>query len=166
MLSQWVPQSQSELASASAGLVDDIVLHGLVGMSSAGPVYGRMSQAEQAWRWGISRQAHSSRSLGRRYGGGGEGEQPGEGDFSMGESSGGEGAGEQFDGSGESESEEERDEAREAEMVQESVAAGNGLGFSSMGYERGSALRDLSAFFDSIPDTSRPWLQPDCLGDY
>ena len=36
-----------ELAAASTALVDDIVLHGLVGMGSAGPVFGRLTSAER-----------------------------------------------------------------------------------------------------------------------
>ena len=84
---------------------------------------------------------------------------PGEGDFSLGEPSG--------EGEDGSEADEELGEEREAELMRESVDAG--LGFfgwrSGEGYERGSADRNLSSFFDHLPDTSRPWLRPSCLGD-
>ena len=60
---QWSPPqySQAGLAEAPAALEDGAVLQRLVRMGPDGPVRGDMSRQGRAWKWGISRHAHSSR---------------------------------------------------------------------------------------------------------
>ena len=91
MLERWMrfsgfpPPSyrRQEWEEASSQLVEQMVVHGLVGISHIGPVWGTLSQQQRAKEWGISRGAEARLRAAAAAGEVGSDE---EGDFSAGES--------------------------------------------------------------------------------